>query len=108
MGVPGYGVSKLAARHDVSKRSLHGKRVWEPHWNKGDAGAAEGCKAAQIVGFAEGRVLSEEPWKPLNQDHDGRRMVADCPSSVSETLAPIRGDSNVDIAPLGNAASRGS
>lgn len=37
----------------------------------GDAGTAEGCKVAQLVAFAEGCVLSEKPWKLLDQDGDG-------------------------------------
>jgi hypothetical protein len=35
----------------------------------------------------------------------GWRKVADSQSSIFKTLAPIRGGSDDDIAPLGNAAS---
>lgn len=71
----------------------------------GDAGAAEGCKVVLLVAFTEGGALSEQPGKALEQEEGRMEKVADSQSSVFQTLALIRGGSDVDIAPLGNAAS---
>jgi hypothetical protein len=42
----------------------------------GDAGAAEVCKVVLLMVFAEGGVLSEKPWKALEQEDDGMEKIS--------------------------------
>lgn len=90
-GVPGDSVSGFAARHDVSEPIAAWKTCLETSLGMGVAGAAEGCKDVLLVAFAEGGVLSGQPWKALERGDDRMEKSSELAKQCISDACPDQG-----------------